>query len=324
MKKVILFFGVLVFLFLLLVYIFIPNTIRISNIVTIECTPRGAAAVLQNYEKWKSWWPQSNDSLPPDSSFSYKDYHYKLITPLTDGADIDLYKKARPDEPGGQGNHLSTRIQVVSSGRDSVYLAWSANIITGHNPFKRLAQFFEARTIKNNMEEVLQNLGAFAGKTENIYGFTIERTTFTDTVLIATKFSTEAYPTIETIYKAITRLKGKIKDAGAEEKDFPMLNVKKNDDNARYETMIAICINKEIKVDPDDFISLMVPMKDRFLKADVTGGPLTVKKAHEAIGNYMNDHFLSAPAIPFDILITDRSKEADTAKWRTRVFHPSM
>jgi hypothetical protein len=68
----------------------------------------------------------------------------------------------------------------------------------------------------------------------------------------------------------------------------------------------------------------MVPMKDRFLKTGVTGGPLTIKKAHEAIDEYMKDHILSQPAIPFEILVTDRSKETDTSKWKTTIFYPSM
>jgi hypothetical protein len=38
----------------------------------------------------------------------------------------------------------------------------------------------------------------------------------------------------------------------------------------------------------------------------------------------MNDHFLSAPAIPFEILITDRSKEKDTTRWKTKIYQPSM
>jgi len=315
MKKALFFFGGLIILLLLSAYVFIPDTIRFSNIVSVECTPNGISTVLHHYEKWKFWWPRSDGAFMSDSSFNYKNYHYKLITPLTDGANIELYKKE---------DRFTTRVLVVSLGRDSVSLEWSAGLITSLNPFKRIAQYFEANDIKNNMDDVLRSLGAFAGKTENVYGFTIQRTTFTDTILVATRFSTETYPGNEIIYNAISRLKKKIRDTGAEEKDFPMLNIKKTDDSGRYETMIAICINKEIKAAPDAFISLMVPMKDRFLETEVTGGPFTLKKAHKAIGNYMNDHLLTAPAIPFEILVTDRSKESDTAKWRTRIVYPSM
>src|SRR6266487_3596951 len=107
------------------------------------------------------------------------------------------------------------------------------------------------------MHSVMVSLLNFASKTKNIYGFHIERTTFTDTILAATRFSTSTYPAIEIIYNAVNWLKKKIRDEGAIEK-------------------------------------------------------------------YMDDHFLSAPAIPFEILITDRNKEADTSKWETKIFYPSM
>ncbi|HWJ90609.1 MAG TPA: hypothetical protein VNR87_05830, partial [Flavisolibacter sp.] len=94
--------------------------------------------------------------------------------------------------------------------------------------------------------------------------------------------------------------------------------------NGQYETMIAICVDHEVANDAFLFTSRMVPMKDRFLAADVTGGPWTLIQAHKAMLQYMQDRFLSQPAIPFEILITDRSKERDTAKWKTRICYPSM
>ena len=36
----------------------------------------------------------------------------------------------------------------------------------------------------------------------------------------------------------------------------------------------------------------------------------------------MNDHSLSAPVIPFEYIITDRSKEPDTSKWITKICFP--
>jgi hypothetical protein len=118
-------------------------------------------------------------------------------------------------------------------------------------------------------------------------------------------------------------LRKKIKDAGAIEKDSPMFHVNLID-STHYQTMIAICVDKEIHGDKDFFVSRMVPMKDRFLSTSVTGGDSTIRRAHEAIENYMDDHFLSAPAIPFEILITDRLAEKDTSKWKTKIFYPSM
>jgi hypothetical protein len=68
----------------------------------------------------------------------------------------------------------------------------------------------------------------------------------------------------------------------------------------------------------------MVAMKDRFLTTDVTGGPGSIEKAKKSIEKYMADHTLPSPARPFEILVTDRSKVADTAAWKTKIFYPSM
>ena len=41
-----------------------------------------------------------------------------------------------------------------------------------------------------------------------------------------------------------------------------------------------------------------------------------------------NDYFLdskrASPAIPYELMVTDRSAETDTAKWVTRLYYPIM
>jgi len=95
-------------------------------------------------------------------------------------------------------------------------------------------------------------------------------------------------------------------------------------DGSQYETMIAISVDKIIQPGGNFFRSQMVPMKDRFLATEVKGGPATIEHAHKAIQKYMQDHILSPPARAFEILLTNRSKETDTTKWRTKIFYPSM
>ena len=310
MNKIFLLIIILLTLCVGSIYFFIPRDIKIHDSAVAHCIPKNIADCLRNETTWEKWWPGSFNG----KMFTYGNYRYNLTEPFTDGAQVELNK--------GQKN-FSTRILVVPSGKDSALVEWQASLAAGYNPIKRIAQWFEAREMKNDMRFLLDTLVNFAGKTENMYGFHIERTTFTDTILVATKFSSTRYPTTEIIFNAIDQLKKKINEEAAQEKDFPMLNIKETD-SGHFETMVAICINKEIKNTGSIFMTRMVPMKDRFLKTEVTGGPLMIKSAHEAIEKYMTDHFLSAPAIPFEILVTDRSKEPDTSKWKTNVFYPSM
>ena len=95
-------------------------------------------------------------------------------------------------------------------------------------------------------------------------------------------------------------------------------------EHSNYETMVAISIDHVIPASNDFFISRMVPMKDRFLETEVTGGTGRIQQAHQAVSKYMIDHALSAPARPFEILVTDRRQEGDTSKWKTLIYYPSM
>ena len=312
MKKVLLGLIILLLLCLAAVYVFIPGTINVSSSSLASCIPKNVAVALNDLDRWRKWWPDPNAKT--GDLFLYKDYSYKLADRFTDGAQIELTTDQEK---------MTSRIVIIPFGKDSSGVEWETSFEAGLNPFQRVAQYLKASRLKNDTQDILNNLLNFASKTENIYGFHIERTTFTDTILAATRFSTNAHPTTETIYEAIDKLKEKIKREGAEEKDFPMLNVMQTDSN-RFETMIAICIDRLMENEGNIFISRMVPMKDRFLKTEVTGGPSAIKSAHIAIQNYMNDRFLSAPAIPFEILVTDRRKETDTAKWKTTIFQPSM
>ncbi|MDB4999000.1 MAG: hypothetical protein JWR76_77, partial [Mucilaginibacter sp.] len=56
--------------------------------------------------------------------------------------------------------------------------------------------------------------------------------------------------------------------------------------------------------------------------ADVKGGKQTVANAFVQLKNYQKDHGLISPAMPFEILITNRLTEKDTAKWVTKLYWP--
>lgn len=312
MKRILLLLFSLVILCVAAIYIFIPAKISILVTSQAACIPANVSVSLQDQPAWNKWWPQH--AVASSAPFTHNNYQYHLINPYTDGAEIQL---------SHAGHELTTRLFVIPSAKDSSTIEWHAALTPGLNPIKRLTAFFEAKKVTNDLSDVLKNLVSFAEKTENIYGFHIMRTTFTDTILAALKFSTEREPTPADIYGAIARLKKKIRDEAAEEKDYPMLNVNEIE-NGHFETMIAICVNKNIRNEGGFFTSRMVPMKDRFLMTEVTGGPVTLKNAHKAIETYMNDRFLSAPAIPFEVLVTDRLKQTDTSKWKTIIFHPSM
>jgi hypothetical protein len=313
MKKLLIAVIVLLVLFITFTFVFIPGKIIITESKVVATTAGGFDTCLHNLKKWKQWWPGE----PPvfnDSLFVYNEYQYKLSDIFTDGGTVQI---------GSNSFSLNTRIQTVGKDRDSITAVWGIEIPTGNNPFTRFARYLNATGLKKNVQIVFDSLCHFADQSVNIYGFPIERTTFTEVTLIAYRFKSTAYPATDVIYDAVNKLRQYLVSQGATEKYYPMMNSKQAD-SSQYETMIAISIDKKIPAGNDFFLSQMVAMKDRFLATEVTGGKINIEKAHASVEKYMSDHSLSSPARPFEILVTDRSKETDTAKWKTRIIYPSM
>jgi hypothetical protein len=314
MKKIVFAILLLILSATLLIYVFIPGKIVIAESRVVNTTSIGFDTCLHNLEKWKQWWPGASKPTGNDSLFADDGFTYKLSAVYTDGAAIQIES----------GKFIAeSRIQTTFKDRDSVFAEWRAILQNGYNPLMRISNYLAAKKLKKNMKIIFDSLYQFSNKTENIYGYPIERTTFTEVTLIAYRFKSEVYPTTATIYEAVNQLKQYLISRGAVEKYYPMMNIKLVD-SSHYEIMIAISIDRKIPESGEYFLSQMVPMKDRFLTTDVSGGPASIKKAHDAIEKYMKDHSLFDPAIPFEILVTDRSKETDTATWKTKIFYPSM
>ena len=315
MKKILGGLLVILLLFVVAVYIFIPASIRISSSASVGCVNKSILTFLNDQQAWNHWWPgHTAGQSSTDSTYSYDNYRFRLTEPYNDGAAIEL----------SHGNIiLPSTILLLPAGKDSVDITWQTTFTGGFNPFSRISAYLESKSAKQSMDTVLQNLVDFVGQTKNIYGFTIKRTTFRDTVLLATKFSSTVYPSTNLIYQKIDSLRKYIAGQNASETNPPMLSIN-SIDSAWHNVMIAIPISKRITAGENMFISMMVPMEGRFLETQVTGGPLTLQKAHEAVSTFMSDRMLTPPAIPFEILVTDRRNEPDTAKWMTKIFYPTM
>lgn len=83
---------------------------------------------------------------------------------------------------------------------------------------------------------------------------------------------------------------------------------------------VAIPINKEIPFTKPIFINTMVDGK--LLVTEVKGGQQTIKNALFSFKNYVQDKQFTSPAMPYEMMITDRSAEKDTSKWVTKIYYP--
>ena len=169
------------------------------------------------------------------------------------------------------------------------------------------------------MASALQRLRQFMQSERNMYGFAIARERVTDTLLVVTKMQDTTKPTVETYYGLIKKLRDYIARAGAQETNYPMLNISKID-STHYQTMVAIPVNKELPGSGDIVAKRMIP--GNILVAEVHGGTATVTNGLHQLDAYVMEHQFTQPGLPFQSLVTDRLSEHDTSKWITKLYYP--
>ncbi|HUH32511.1 MAG TPA: GyrI-like domain-containing protein, partial [Daejeonella sp.] len=182
-------------------------------------------------------------------------------------------------------------------------------------------QYQQARQIKANMVIVIERLLSFVVNTKNVYGYKLERQTVKDTILATSSIYSYTYPDTGKVYQLINSVKKYVKDQNGIQVNNPMLNISK-DPSGRYQAMVAIPINEDIKPDKNIVINHMVA--GNILVAEIKGGPNRIAEGFKQMKTYMKDFKLVSPAMPFESLVTDRSSEPDTSKWITRIYYPIL
>ncbi|MBD0333011.1 MAG: hypothetical protein ICV66_10170 [Chitinophagaceae bacterium] len=181
--------------------------------------------------------------------------------------------------------------------------------------------FLHSKKIQAHFKNILQRLKVFAEDNRNIYGMDIQQTKVKDSAFVAIKKELKEYPNTELIYSLINQLRNYIKANNVVQTDYPMMHVDEVDENL-YEVMVAIPIDKILEGNGTIHPKRMV--LGNILVAEVKGGVETVRKGMAELDNYVHDFSKVSPAIPYESLVTDRSKEADTTKWVTRLYYPVL
>ncbi len=314
MKKKILIISGLFVISLAAVYIFIPAQISITQTRNINCTTNGAIRVLSDNNNWPKWWPNTmggSKQYTGADSFYYNNSLYTILQNSDGTVEICIHNN---------GDTVSSKMFILALPFDSTAVQWQCTFAPSLNPVKKIQQYLLAVKIKNNMVAILDSLQSFLGKKENVYGMEISKSSFTDTVLIATRAVYHTYPSTADIYKLINTLKNYISGNNAKEINVPMMNVTVLGDTL-YEMMVALPIDKELKGNGAIFPRRMV--SGNFMKTEVTGGYHTVNNALNQLLFFMSDYHKTIMAIPFEVLVTDRSKETDTSKWVTKIYQPA-
>lgn len=312
MKKLLLCLIALCALFLISIYVFLPAKITFSKVAIIKTKLSIANRFLMDESKWEKWFPSDSITDLPSAvnSYKYKNHFFSIRKKILNAGEILI-----------SNNQISLKslIHMISINGDSIAIEWKSEMPESINPVNRFRNYLRAKSLQNNMSDILNHLKTFLEQNEKVYGVNIHEIISKDSTLIVTKCVTASYPSTMDIYQLISNLKKYIITYNAKENNFPMLHVRKVNDTT-YESMVAIPINKFLEGNDTIFLKRFVPWK--VLTAEVKGGNYTVNEALAQMKLYISDYHREAMAIPFESLVTDRSKEPDTLKWVTRIYTP--
>jgi effector-binding domain-containing protein len=305
MKKWLLVPGIFLLLFLT-VCIIIPHRLTISTVALLKANAQATSRYLADENNWQKIF----STEVPENSFRFNQFTFTVSKKLSDGVEVLISKDGVSD---------SSLIQSVRLNYDSSIIRWTAVVETSSNPFKKVERYFAANEIKNNMEAVLDTMKRILEREENIYGIAITRAIVKDTLLIVTKNTFNHYPSSRDIYSLIRSLQTYASVNNAKQSGYPMLDIK-TIDNTNFQTMVALPVDNRVNDHAKILNKEMVA--GNILVAEVHGGPYTVTKAFNNLHDYVIDHDLQSPAIPFQSLITDRLEQPDTTKWITKIYYP--
>lgn len=283
----------------------IPRQLQISTTASVLSNANAVRRVLSDTAGWKNWWAKQTVNTGDHSL----QFGYKLAHVYQNGAEILIQQN---------GDESKSNITLVPLTGDSCLLIWKCSLSSTSNPIRKISNYTTAKTIKKEMEEAVGSLNKWVQKKKNVYGFTFSVTMSRDSTLIMTKSQTGFYPSPIYIDSLIRYLKKYAADMGAREANYPMLNIKKTEE--KFETMVAIPVDRELPGNGKVFFSRFVPWK--VLMAEVTGGTKSVENALAQMDLYLAEHQITKMAVPFQSLVTDRIAEPDSNKWITRIYTP--
>ena len=203
--------------------------------------------------------------------------------------------------------------------KDSIVLINECSFYKSKNPIVQYIQYFQAFQFKKIQEKIVQELANLLNSSEFLYGVNIKHTLVQHDLYLSYNFNHNGVPTTELLYSKIEALKKYILQQNGVILSPPMLNLSLLTDN-QYRVMIAFATNVIIKETAAYKFKKMV--KGNVLETLVVGGNNKIKEAEENLHNYVFERHLISPAIPYQILITDRLAEKDSTKWITMLNFP--
>ena len=303
-------FIAVLFLFIILI---IPGEVTESK----RITARVPDAVILNHlvmkKGWLKWWPNKNGINSKDSStFTYKGITFRI--------DNNTFTKVNLTVTDGNVR-LPSVIHITPRADGAAQITWSFTYPTSNNPIKRFLRFERSRELASYTGELLGKFRDFVEDVENVYGLHIQYAKVQDSLVVTTKTISQEYPDTREIYHMIGELRNYTRKHQIDKGGLPMLNVTQSA-KKEYHIMVALPVLR--RAPATDGIAFKQMVLGNILVAEVRGGSNTVNQALSQLNHFIQDNEHTSPAIPFQVLLTDRTAEPDSSKWITRLYFPIL
>jgi hypothetical protein len=285
--------------------LFLPATSVTRSSRSVNCTNEAMIRYTVKPSNWKSWWP---GEMLNDSTIQYdsKQYHIEIIL-------LNGFRALRNDRLE------RIEFQFTPLVGDSSELSLTRTQVSGWNPILRISRWMNAKLNSNKKDALLDPIANFFDKPANVYGFEIKRGKVIHISWMSGKRVFDHEPTQEETAALLNELRSYIESQNGVIQADPILNIRSVEVNS-FELMVAYPTDRNLTPNPSFSLKQMIP--GFLMIGEVTGGPNTIKLAEQNLELFMRDHNLQSPAIPFQTLITDRSKITDTSKWVTQLNYP--
>ncbi|MEO5682951.1 MAG: hypothetical protein ABIQ88_09930 [Chitinophagaceae bacterium] len=294
-------------------YYLIPDKLAVTEIVKVNRVAEAVYRNLSNEGTWRKWWPGltgEDTAAVSGKFFAINNRRYSLSKKMTNNFEILIES---------ENGNTPSEMNLFPIGRDSAIIKWHFSIDAGSNPFKRIAAYTKALSLKKDMHRILSSAESYLSGFKNVYGFSLHEASIADTLLISTKTVSPVWPGTDFIYARINKLKNFCSTGGCRITGTPMLNITPIQPRG-FQVMLALPVDRIVQPKDSVYSVKMVPGK--FIITDVVGGTYAITQTYQQIHNYFQDYRRTVMAIPFEYLITDRQQETDTSKWVTRIYAP--
>ncbi len=290
------------------VYLFIPNNIVVNGSSLAIQPGNTVMRGILILENWNQWMPQKKGD--DQKTFSLAHGPLKIISTFVATVNTEYQIGDKK---------ILIPFVVESIGKDSSKIEYELTIENKTiSPYTRVANYFLARSLKNELGDLINKAGKYYTADKSTYGFDIIKDKVKDSLYISTEHLFPDTPSTIQVYSLIDQVANYIKKNNGTILGDPMVNITQVE--KLVYTQVAFPIAKLIPTNATFALKKMV--LGNILRVNVIGDQKLAYKAKYETENFIHDKNMYSPAMSYITYNNNRLVEKDSTKWVSTIFFP--